>query len=853
MKIQEVSDTSSDKDVELHENMKNQEVLDAFSEKNIELHGIMKNQEVSVTSSDKNIELHENMKNHELSDNSSDKLIGLQEYMKIREVLDTFSDKDVEIDENIKIQDLSETVSGKHIKLHENMKNQIVSDTSSDKHIGLQENKKIQDVSEIVSDKNIELHEKMKTLEVSDTFSDKHIELSDTFSEEHIEIHENMKNHELSDTFSDKHIELHEKMNTEEVSDTSSDKHIGIHENKMIQEVSDTSSEEQIKIYGNMNIMEVSDSSNDKHIEIRENMEIIEVSDANSDNMKIHDVSDVSKDDDGNMKNPTIILENVIFQQECDSNVQMQMNKEENALKSDTNEVKCVNFKNDFDVQEASKNSIEKHFKIPEIKKSSDTNEEEHRKIHEILEIQEVTTKTSEIEMKINQNKAFPLLARKSNVAAKKGLIGILKVPHEGKNLKSFPSLPETFLKDLGVRESMSISTENLSEKDIENKFCSLSLAFKTDLATVSERKELLLRQRDIAEENFMEEIKQLKYSVQSLTRIWQDSESRATLEGVLKQINILKQSTNRMASCAQQLGAVQQESRVSTCVEIMMLHLDNIKRSYERERNELEDARGLLGKNRILDGKIPDEGTRGRSVSVVHGRSHTENPGARRTSADTINKFNIGVSKNGKAAVNVAAVNGTAVNGTAINSTAAGRPRSILKMVSARSIAHSFSEDLSRKIGKKKSTFTTITEDNSSKTDNINNNNCPDNNNNKETMLERRNESLNHQLDVDTIIEEEMEHYRRSPGDNIEEEKRRNIFSRNSMTGNSLIHRSFATSSDKICHRKRSVLLHLHEWYSRLRWPYDEEEMILGVRYLISGVLSVAAFAVLLGTFLSY
>ena len=44
-------------------------------------------------------------------------------------------------------------------------------------------------------------------------------------------------------------------------------------------------------------------------------------------------------------------------------------------------------------------------------------------------------------------------------------------------------------------------SAENLSEQDIETKFSSLSLAFKTDRMTLQERLELQHRQRDIAGE----------------------------------------------------------------------------------------------------------------------------------------------------------------------------------------------------------------------------------------------------------------------------------------------------------------------------------------------------------------
>ena len=53
-----------------------------------------------------------------------------------------------------------------------------------------------------------------------------------------------------------------------------------------------------------------------------------------------------------------------------------------------------------------------------------------------------------------------------------------------------------------------------MSERDIENKFSSLSLAFKTDRVSLQERHELQLRQRDIAERNVATEIRQLGASI---------------------------------------------------------------------------------------------------------------------------------------------------------------------------------------------------------------------------------------------------------------------------------------------------------------------------------------------------
>jgi hypothetical protein len=40
---------------------------------------------------------------------------------------------------------------------------------------------------------------------------------------------------------------------------------------------------------------------------------------------------------------------------------------------------------------------------------------------------------------------------------------------------------------------------------------------------------------------------------------------------------------------------------RVSTAVEIMLLHLENLKRNYEREHAELEETRRVLVHHKLL------------------------------------------------------------------------------------------------------------------------------------------------------------------------------------------------------------------------------------------------------------
>lgn len=122
-----------------------------------------------------------------------------------------------------------------------------------------------------------------------------------------------------------------------------------------------------------------------------------------------------------------------------------------------------------------------------------------------------------------------------------------------------------------------------------------MSLAFKTDKLTLSNRLELQHRQRDTAEKNIEEEINQLKVAIGKLNRTCLDFETRELLNRLSRQLDVLRQSSERVSSSAEVYGAVQQEARISRAIEVMLLHVDNLKRIYDREHSELEDAKRYI------------------------------------------------------------------------------------------------------------------------------------------------------------------------------------------------------------------------------------------------------------------
>ncbi|XP_035749624.1 inositol 1,4,5-triphosphate receptor associated 2-like [Egretta garzetta] len=114
-------------------------------------------------------------------------------------------------------------------------------------------------------------------------------------------------------------------------------------------------------------------------------------------------------------------------------------------------------------------------------------------------------------------------------------------------SLLSFPS-------ELSVLERLGLHRVALTEQDVEAAFAHLALAFRCDVFTLRQRVQVEKRARDAAEENIQEELGQC----------------RAALE----------------------------EARMSRAVEVMVQHVENLKRHHMREHAELEEMKRLIQQN---------------------------------------------------------------------------------------------------------------------------------------------------------------------------------------------------------------------------------------------------------------
>ncbi|XP_061571132.1 inositol 1,4,5-triphosphate receptor associated 2 [Cololabis saira] len=137
------------------------------------------------------------------------------------------------------------------------------------------------------------------------------------------------------------------------------------------------------------------------------------------------------------------------------------------------------------------------------------------------------------------------------------------------------------------------------SDKEIEAEFQRLALGFKCDMFTLEKRLRLEERSRDLAEENVRREVSSCQGLLQALTPLCEDDgQSMEIIQRLQKNLEILIQSMTRVSSRSEMLGAIHQENRIGKAVEVMIQHVENLRRTYTKEHSELLELREALMQN---------------------------------------------------------------------------------------------------------------------------------------------------------------------------------------------------------------------------------------------------------------
>ncbi|XP_043569303.1 inositol 1,4,5-triphosphate receptor associated 2 isoform X2 [Chiloscyllium plagiosum] len=160
------------------------------------------------------------------------------------------------------------------------------------------------------------------------------------------------------------------------------------------------------------------------------------------------------------------------------------------------------------------------------------------------------------------------------------------------------------------IQDLLNLRRISNTEQDVEAEFLRFSLAFKCDIFTLEKRLRLEERSRDLAEINLKKEIEKCHQTLQIVKPLCEEQQLLETFEKLERSLAMLSQTISRMASKAEMLGAIHQETRVSKAVGVMIQYVENLKRMYAKEHTELEEMKQLLqnGKASSSFREIQDE-----------------------------------------------------------------------------------------------------------------------------------------------------------------------------------------------------------------------------------------------------
>ncbi|PWA31044.1 hypothetical protein CCH79_00010724 [Gambusia affinis] len=154
---------------------------------------------------------------------------------------------------------------------------------------------------------------------------------------------------------------------------------------------------------------------------------------------------------------------------------------------------------------------------------------------------------------------------------------------------------PVTCWSELSIIERVGLNSVDMTEKDLETAFSQIALAFRCDQYTLKQRLQSEEHARNLAEENIHLELSRGRETLETLKALCLDSKRSSILQRLELSLDILGGTVERISSTAEVLGAVHQEARVSRAVELMVAHVESLRRRHDRNLAELEEAENNL------------------------------------------------------------------------------------------------------------------------------------------------------------------------------------------------------------------------------------------------------------------
>ncbi|KAM3625107.1 uncharacterized protein V6R79_006927 [Siganus canaliculatus] len=208
----------------------------------------------------------------------------------------------------------------------------------------------------------------------------------------------------------------------------------------------------------------------------------------------------------------------------------------------------------------------------------------------------------------------------------------------------AMPNISDVMLRKLKLHRGLPGCAPPLTEKEVENAFVQLSLAFRNDNYTLEMRLKQAERERNLTEEDTEKELEEFKGALKMTSPQWQNLEQREAYQRLIETVAVLHRLATRLSSRAEIVGAVRQEKRMNKATEVMMQYVENLKRTYEKDHAELMEFKKLANQNsnRCYGGSV-DTGDDGvprpsRSMSLTLGKALPR----RRVSVAVVPKFNL-------------------------------------------------------------------------------------------------------------------------------------------------------------------------------------------------------------------
>ncbi|XP_061590965.1 inositol 1,4,5-triphosphate receptor associated 2 isoform X2 [Cololabis saira] len=148
---------------------------------------------------------------------------------------------------------------------------------------------------------------------------------------------------------------------------------------------------------------------------------------------------------------------------------------------------------------------------------------------------------------------------------------------------------------DLSIVERVGLNSVEMSDKDLETAFSQITLAFRCDQYTLKQRLQAEEHARNLAEENIQLELSRGRETLEMLKSLCLDSNRSHILQRLELSLDILGGTVERVSNTAEVLGAVHQEARVSRAVELMVAHVESLKRRSDKNVVELEETKKII------------------------------------------------------------------------------------------------------------------------------------------------------------------------------------------------------------------------------------------------------------------